>query len=83
MSAKAALDGGRYSVTVQFAGGSAPFTMKSTKNCTSCCGGSAPAGKISDGHTLDFDVCSASASECVNATGAVLNAKTGTCTNPY
>ena len=31
--------------------------MKSTKNCTTCCGGSAPTGKASDKHTLDFDVC--------------------------
>lgn len=49
----------RYRVTVDFSGGSAPFAMRATKNCTTCCGGSAPTGKATDGHTLDFDVCSA------------------------
>jgi predicted ThiF/HesA family dinucleotide-utilizing enzyme len=29
---------GVYDVEVQFAGGSAPFTVRATKNCTSCCG---------------------------------------------
>lgn len=33
-------------VSVSFAGGSAPFTLRPTRNCTTCCDGS---------HTVDFD----------------------------
>jgi hypothetical protein len=73
-----------YNVSVQFAGGSAPFTMRATKNCTHCCGGSAPTGNDSDGHTLDFDVCggahlltSGLLPTCVNSSGAVVVGATG------
>ena len=71
---------GFFELEVQFAGGSAPFTMRATKNCTSCCGGSAPAGKPTDGHTLDFDASGGGAPGAVvwvNSTGAVVDRESG------
>ena len=52
--------------------------MSGTKNCTVCCGGSAPSGKRSDGHTLDFDAsASKSGGPWVNGTGAVVDSTRG------
>jgi hypothetical protein len=41
---------GNRTVTVWFSGGSAPFTLAATRNCTTCCDGSK-----NNGHTVDFD----------------------------
>lgn len=79
-TAKVASNGG-YSVTVSFRGGSSPFVLGGTKNCTTCCDGSAPAGSAADGHTLDFDA-SATGGDgpWVNSTGAVVDRGTGSVT---
>ena len=69
-----------WQVVVQFSGGSSPFFMTGTKNCTTCCGGSAPTGKTNDSHTLDFDVAFASGGVYRNTTGATIDPKTGTVT---
>jgi hypothetical protein len=78
------LGAGVFNVTVAFAGGSTPFEMSGTKNCTHCCLGSHPTGKTSDGHTLDFDVSGlatgSGAADWVNSTGAVVNVDTGSVT---
>lgn len=64
------LQGSDYNVTVVFSGGSAPFYLKGTRNCTVCCNGS-------DGnHTVDFGV-SADNGTFINGTQIVLhNAET-------
>ena len=64
-----------YSVQVDFAGGTAPFTLAGTRNCTTvagyCCDGSA-----NNGHTVDFDV-SADGVTWFNTTAAAADAATG------
>lgn len=68
-----------WQVVVKFSGGSSPFFITGTKNCTGCCGGSAPMGKTSDGHTLDFDI-AMNSGVYRNTTGATVDPKTGTVT---
>ena len=48
-----------FSVSVTFSGGSAPFRLLPTRNCTSCCGGT---------HTVDLDA-STDGKVWANATG--------------
>ena len=43
---------------MSFDGGSFPYYIIGTKNCTTCCNGGAPTGKAAAPHTLDFDVTS-------------------------
>ena len=72
--------GGGYTVTVRFAGGSPPWYITGTKNCSHCCGGSHPTGKITDGHTVDFDAVGNAGGPWVNSTGMVLDPLTGVAT---
>jgi hypothetical protein len=72
----AARDGG-YDVTVRFRGGSAPFKLHGTKNCTTCCDGAAPGGSATAGHSLDLDASSSTGGPYVNGTAAVLDRATG------
>ena len=51
-----------FSVSVKFAGGSAPFRLLPTRNCTSCCSGT---------HTVDLDA-SADGTVWANATNVRL-----------
>ena len=53
-------------VTVFFTGGSAPFTLRPTRNCTTCCDGTK-----NSGHTVDFDA-SLDGVRWVNGTDATL-----------
>ena len=78
---------GVWTLTIAFAGGRAPFRLGGTRNCTTCCYGSAPNGSATAGHTLDLDILQAplspggeGADVWVNATGAVLNRTSGTVT---
>lgn len=51
-------------VSVGFDGGSAPFTLRSTRNCTSCCDGN---------HTVDFDASIDGQSSWANGTSVALD----------
>jgi len=55
---------GTYVVTVKFDGGSLPYTLGGTKNCTTCCNGI---------HTLDLDA-SSDGITWVNSTNTILKA---------
>ena len=72
-------NGNSYSIQVDFAGGTAPFKLAGTRNCTTvagfCCDGSA-----NNGHTVDFDVSSDGGSYWVNGTAPVVNSATGSIT---
>lgn len=54
-----------YEIVLKFAGGSQPFKLSGTKNCSTCCDG--------DGHTIDFDVSSGNYSMWFNSTKTVLS----------
>ena len=53
----------QFAVSVRFSGGSAPFSLRPTRNCTSCCGGA---------HTVDLDA-SIDGKIWVNATRVTLD----------
>merc|ERR1719329_1239714 len=56
---------GNFEMEVGFEGGSAPFALQGTRNCSSCCDGA---------HSVDFDV-SADGLLWVNGTNAALRTK--------
>ena len=62
----AATMGGDWDVSVSFAGGTAPFALAGTKNCTSCC------DAAKNAHTLDFVLTGDGGASWVNATGGLL-----------
>ena len=62
----ASADGTTYQLTVSFHGGSAPFTLHGTKNCTSCC-------DESKGRTLDFGATADDGQTWVNSSSATLH----------
>ena len=69
---KSAIGGKRLSsfvVSVSFSGGSPPFSLRPTRNCTSCCDGS---------HTVDFDASIDGRSGWVNGTSLMLDGKSQT-----
>ena len=57
---------GAYTVTVFFSGGSSPFYLQGTRNCTTCCTGS-----VAGGSTVDLDA-SADGVTFVNTTNLTL-----------
>ena len=63
--------GAGYTVTVHFSGGTTPFALKPTRNCTSCCDAEAAAAMGRDYTTVDFDA-SVDGLHFVNGTGAAL-----------
>ena len=81
-AATAAPASGAFDVVVTFDGKGKPFALGATKNCTTCCAGSAPTGKLTDGHTLDFDVSGSLDGNggWVNSTAAVLDSNSNTVT---
>lgn len=66
-AATAAASSSSFEIAVTFAGGSAPFTARGTKNCTACCGGV---------HTLDFSA-GGGGRAWVNATHATVDRASG------
>lgn len=70
---------GNFEFKLALAGGTAPWGIKGTKNCTTCCSGSEPTGHPSDAHTVDLDVGS-SDGVWLNATGVVIDSTSGTLT---
>lgn len=59
-------DTGHWNVTVNFTGGTPPFRLGGTRNCTTCCN-----SNLGTGHTVDMDV-SSDGVHWVNGTGAML-----------